>query len=108
MEITKPFVEYLFTLDPKTKLYLLRFKPTFGFGAFSECVLYRTYSRIKEDGTNENWHDIVIRVTEGIYSIRKDFYIKNRLDWDDGFWQKHAKQFAYNVLHMRVLPPGRG
>ncbi len=34
-------------------------KANFGFGGFGEATYYRTYSRIKEDGTQEHWPDTV-------------------------------------------------
>ncbi|MCJ7766533.1 MAG: hypothetical protein MUP09_11405, partial [Thiovulaceae bacterium] len=37
----------------------------FGFGGFGEATYYRTYSRIKPDGSQEQWPDTVLRVIDG-------------------------------------------
>lgn len=82
--------------------------PDFGYGQFSEVVFYRTYSRIKTDGTMETWNDVVIRVTEGVFTIRKDWYIKTGIAWDEDFWTTYARGFAVSMFNMQWLPPGRG
>jgi ribonucleoside-diphosphate reductase alpha chain len=107
-KFTSPFVTERFILSDNTKKYLMTQKPKFGFNGLGECVYMRTYSRIKPDGGQEMWHDTVIRVTEGILSIRKDHFIKNRLAWDDESWQPYARDFATSMFKMQFLPPGRG
>lgn len=89
-----------------TTLYQL--VPKFGYNGFGEFVFYRTYSRTKADGSKESWNDVVIRVTEGIFSIRKDWYLKNYIEWDESFWQHYALHFALSLFKMEWLPPGRG
>lgn len=79
-----------------------------GFGAFSEAVYYRTYSRLKENGSQERWADTVLRVVSGCFSIRKDWYKKHGLEWDDNKWRRQAEQMAHAVFEMKFLPPGRG
>ena len=49
-------------------------KPAFGFNGLGELVYLRTYSRIKDDGTNEKWHETIQRVVEGTYSIQNVIY----------------------------------
>ena len=83
-------------------------QPEFGFGNFGEVIYYRTYSRIKSDGTQEKWNDTVIRVVEGIMSIRKDFFIKNNLPWNDVEWNDFAINMADYMFSMKFLPAGRG
>src|SRR5690606_11685172 len=56
----------------------------------------------------ETWADVLIRVTEGTFSIRKDWYLKNRLNWDETYWQTFAKRFILTMFHMYWSPPGRG
>lgn len=104
----KPFVTERFLLNAGTKQYLEKLKPDFGFNGLGECVYMRTYSRLKPNGEQEMWHDTVIRVTEGVLSIRKDHFIKNRLAWDDESWQPFARDFATAMFKMQFLPPGRG
>lgn len=82
--------------------------PEFGYNGFGEFVFYRTYSRTKEDGSMETWHDVVIRVTEGTIGIRKDWYKRNGIPWDEDFWQTYALNFAISMFKMEWLPPGRG
>src|SRR5690606_13100663 len=37
-------------------------KPKFGFNGLGELVYRRTYSRVKEDGSQEQWHETIERV----------------------------------------------
>lgn len=80
----------------------------FGYGGFSEAVYYRTYSRLKEDGTKETFHDTIIRVVNGIISIIMDWKIKHSLEWDEKRWNDMAIRFGTAFLKMQILPPGRG
>lgn len=43
-----------------------------------------------------------------MYTIRKDWYVKNHIDWNEDFWQAHAKRFAVSLFKMFWMPPGRG
>ena len=83
-------------------------KAEFGFGGFGEATYYRTYSRIKPDGTQEHWADTVIRVIDGVISVRKNHYVLSRLAWDEAKWQLYAKKLAIAMFDMKWLPPGRG
>lgn len=82
--------------------------PNFGFGGFGEATYYRTYSRLKEDGSQEHWADTVVRVVNGIMSIRKHHYIVNKLQWKEEVWQQFAYELAVTMFDMKWLPPGRG
>lgn len=103
-----PFCERCFTLADRTKRMLRKIDPDFGFGGLGGVVFYRTYSRKKADGTNENWADVVIRVMEGVMSIRKNHTIKNYLPWDEVYWQHYAFKMSQYMATMKFLPPGRG
>lgn len=59
-ELTRSFLETYKNIPPK-----------WGFNGLGEFVYMRTYSRIREDGTNETWWQTVQRVVEGLYSIQK-------------------------------------
>ncbi len=102
-------------------------KPEFGYDGFGEAVYYRTYSRRKpanmvqaalpevNEGTGllnwsgqEKWADTVIRNINGVFTIRKDWYIKNGIHWDEKFWQTYALNFGRYMFNMYWLPPGRG
>jgi hypothetical protein len=104
-----------FILAKETIDLLKQLPNPFEDNPFGEIVFYRTYSRIKLDAKNTNknvgqetWLDIVIRVIQGTFSIRKDWYIKNNIHWDEKFWQNYAKLMAIAMYKMEWLPPGRG
>jgi len=101
-------VKERFRLDETFCNELRARKATFGFGGFGEATYYRTYSRIKPDGTQEHWADTVIRATNGVMSIRKNHYVLSHLEWDDTKWQHYAKKLALSMFDMKWLPPGRG
>ena len=84
------FVTERFTLSPFTKRTIRSMTPEFGFGGFGALVYFRTYSRLKLDGSQETWADTVIRVIEGVMSIEKDWCAKNRLKWDETERQQYA------------------
>lgn len=102
------YVEHYFSLSPEAKKRIRKEPVAFGFGLFSEVIFYRSYSRIKEDGTNEDFHDVIIRTIEGIFSVRKDYYIKHHLPFDEEGWQKKALAMALAMAKLKWLPPGRG
>lgn len=68
---------------------------------------YRTYSRLKEDGTNESWYETVRRVVEGAYSIQKEHIEQNELGWNDHKAQRSAQEMYTRIFEMKFLPPGR-
>lgn len=92
-----------FKLDNTTKQEIMSKTPQFGYNGLGEIVFRRTYSR-----NNETWHDVVIRVVEGILTIRKEHYTKNVLRWVDAEWQQYAHDMAISLFDMEWLPPGRG
>jgi len=92
-----------FILEYKTKQLILQEIPNFGFNGLGEVVFRRTYSR-----DNESWNDVVIRVIEGVMSIRKEHFVRNSLYWNDEDWQTYAKDLALSLFKMEWLPPGRG
>ena len=104
----KAIVAERFELKPRFCETLRARKPQFGFGGFGEATYYRTYSRNKEDGTQEHWADTVIRVTNGVLSVRKHHYVNSGLLWDEGYWQRYAAEIAEAMFGMKWLPPGRG
>lgn len=102
------FLAENFVLSAASVAHIQSLKPRFGFNGLGEIVYLRTYSRKKADGSSETWNDTVIRVTQGIMSIRKDYFKKHRLAWDDNAWQKYAHQMAVSMFEMYWLPAGRG
>jgi len=105
---SKRILKERFTLQEDFCNEILAKKVKFGFGGFGEAVYYRTYSRIKPDGSQEHWADTVIRVINGVMSVRKQHYVLNRLVWDEAKWQFYAQKLAITMFDMKWLPPGRG
>ncbi|MCD6654135.1 MAG: fused protease/ribonucleoside-triphosphate reductase [Sulfurovum sp.] len=101
-------VKERFYLDETYCQELRKKQAYFGFGGFGEAVYYRTYSRIKPDGSQEHWADTVIRVINGVISVRKNHYIMNDLSWNEQQWQTYAHALADAMFQMQWLPPGRG
>lgn len=108
MQVSGPFITEKFELNPETVSQILSLKPSFGFGAFSETVLYRTYSRVKPNGRNESWGEIVIRTINGVMSIRKTHSANHKLFWDENAMQIYASEMAQYMFDCKFLPPGRG
>jgi ribonucleoside-diphosphate reductase alpha chain len=96
-------VKERFQLNTYSKDLIKKKTPFFGFNGLGEVVFRRTYSR-----DNEDWSDVVIRVVEGVMSIRKDHFIRNGLGWDDNNWQTFSHNMAISLFDMEWLPPGRG
>ena len=82
--------------------------PRFGFNGLGEMVYYRTYSRIKEDGTKEEWADTVLRVINGIFRYWKNHLMTHHLAWDEEGMQAYATEMAIAMFEMEWMPPGRG
>ena len=103
-----PFVVERFALNATTVAILKSKTPHFGFNGFGEAVYYRTYSRIKPDGMQEDFADTIIRVINGVFSIRLDHYMSHGLPWDDEAMQELAGKMALAAFDFKWLPPGRG
>jgi ribonucleoside-diphosphate reductase alpha chain len=101
-------VKERFELSNEGVNFLKSLKQEFGFNGFGEATYYRTYSRLKEDGSQENWADTIIRVVNGVFSIRKNHCVLNGLLFDDDQWQEFARAFSVSMFYMEFLPPGRG
>jgi ribonucleoside-triphosphate reductase len=102
------FVKHRFELSHVAQDRLRSLVPPFGYDGFGELVFYRTYSRMKADGGQEDWADVITRVVNGTFSIRKDWYLKNYIAWDEDYWQEFAAGFAHYAFMMKWMPPGRG
>jgi ribonucleoside-triphosphate reductase (thioredoxin) len=82
--------------------------PPFGFNGLGELVYLRTYSRLKDDGTQERWHETVRRVVEGTYSMQKRWITEHNLGWSERKAQRSAQEMYDRIYNMKFLPPGRG
>lgn len=100
--IVQPIIQR-FVLNQNTINKLKSMKPQFGYNGLGEVVFRRTYSR-----GNEDWADVVIRVIQGVMSIRKEHFIRNSLEWKDEAWQTFAQDMAISMFEMKWLAPGRG
>src|SRR3954467_14713538 len=100
------YVKERFQLSHQTEDHVRSLVAPFGYNGFGEFLFFRTYSR--SEPKQENWTDTMIRVTNGTFSIRKDWYIKTGIKWDEDYWQEYAKGFIESMFLMRWLPPGRG
>lgn len=101
-------VEERFQLSDNFKQYLHSQKEDFGFGLLGAVVYARTYSRIMDDGRQERWPDTVIRVVEGLFTIRKWHYLRNHLKWDENYWNAKAEEMAQAIFDIKLLGSGRG
>lgn len=81
--------------------------PKFGFNGLGALTYYRTYSRLKEDGTNEQWFETVRRVVEGAYTIQRAHILSNELGWNNKKARKSAEEMYDRIFNMKFLPPGR-
>ena len=79
-----------------------------GGNSVGEITFLRTYSRKKEDGTKETWSEVCERVTNGTYSLQKDYAKSQRLPWNDSKAQSSAKEFYDRLFNLKWTPPGRG
>jgi hypothetical protein len=84
--------EVVFTLNDAFVASYGEKTPPFGFNGLGELVYLRTYSRIKEDGTQEQWHETVRRVVEGCYTMQKRWITDHNLGWSDRKAQRSAQE----------------
>ncbi|WP_454083580.1 ribonucleoside-triphosphate reductase, adenosylcobalamin-dependent [Georgenia sp. Marseille-Q6866] len=76
--------------------------------SLGEITFLRTYSRQREDGTKERWHEVCRRVVEGMFSILKDHTTGRRLPWDEASAQETARDAYERLFELKWTPPGRG
>ncbi len=96
-----------FKLDDDFVLQYKNINPDFGYNGLGLLTYYRTYSRLKPDGTNEEWYETVKRVVEGAYSLQKEHILNNELGWNNRKAQRSAQEMYDRIFKMKFLPPGR-
>jgi len=69
-----------------------RKKAPFGFNGLGELVYNRTYSRLKDNGKNEQWWETVQRVVEGTFNMQKRHIEHNGLGWNAWKAQHSAQE----------------
>jgi ribonucleoside-triphosphate reductase len=82
--------------------------PIGGGNSLGELTFLSKYSRRKDDGTRERWHEACQRVIEGMYSILKDHCSGNRTQWNEQKAQRSAQDAYERMFTFKWLPPGRG
>lgn len=102
------YVNTFFHLQDEYVDKLSEMVPKFGYNGYGEIVYYRTYSRQMHDGGQESWNDTVLRVINGVFSIRKDHYTRNMIPWNEERWQQYAFGMAKALFEMKWICPGRG
>lgn len=83
-------------------------KPKFGFNGLGEFVFYRTYSRLKPDGSKETFLDVIQRVVEGCYEIQRRWCRQMHIPWTASKAQTSAQEMFQLMWDFKFLPPGRG
>ena len=83
-------------------------QPEWGFGALSYITYKRTYARIQDDGTSEEFWETAKRVVEGTFSIQKRHCAGFKLPWDNRKAQRSAQIMFEKMWNFKFLPPGRG
>ena len=96
-----------FSLDERKIRKFKKSKEPF-LDVFSKNVFLRSYSRLKEDGSKENWYDTCLRVVNGLYSIQKDHVTSGGLYWNESKAQRSATEMYDRIFNMKFTPPGRG
>ena len=79
-----------------------------GGNSLGELTFYTKYSRLKDDGTKERWHETCRRVIEGMFSIQKDHCVYHRIPWNAMKAKSSAEEAFDRMFAMKWLPPGRG
>lgn len=105
-----------FKLEKTYESKLKKINIKWGFGKYSEVIYYRTYSRLIYPQENdpegkvkqETLHDTIIRVVNGVFTIRKNHYINHGIKWNNEQMQFKAYTMAKMMLNFKLLPPGRG
>lgn len=78
------------------------------WGPLGEITFRRTYSRLKDDGTYEEWWETVERVVNGVYTYQKWHCNRHNLPWKDTKATASARKMYDHMFHMRWMPAGRG
>lgn len=114
--VVQPSVEHATVLPSESRFRLedgfvqqyANRRPDFGFNGLGEFTYLRTYSRLKPDGSKEQWFETIRRVVEGTYTIQKRHILTEGLPWNEGKAQRSAQEMYERMFAMKFLPPGRG
>lgn len=78
------------------------------WGEVGYITYKRTYSRLKDDGSKEEFWETLKRVVEGCYSIQKTHCNSLEIPWDEEKAQRSAQRMFEKAWNFKFLPPGRG
>lgn len=78
------------------------------WGPLGFVTYKRTYSRLKPDGTGEEFWETVQRVVEGTFNIQKIHCRNLNLPWNEPKAQNSAQDMYQRIWEFKFLPPGRG
>lgn len=98
----------MFVLNKQFVENYKKIKPDFGFNGLGELTFYRTYSRLKENGKNEDWVDCIERVVNTTYNIQRNHILSLKLKWNEEKAQRSAQEMFDRIFNMKFMPPGRG
>lgn len=83
-------------------------QPNWGYGDLSYFVYKRTYARMRDDGSSEEFWETCQRVVEGVFNIQLNHCKKMGLEWNGNKAQSSAQKMFERMWQMKFLPPGRG
>jgi ribonucleoside-triphosphate reductase (thioredoxin) len=76
--------------------------------SLGELTWLTKYSRLKDDGTKERWHEGVRRMVEGVYTILKNHCLAQRTPWNHAKAARAAEDMYDRLFSLKWTPPGRG
>lgn len=79
-----------------------------GPNSIGKLTYARTYSRIRDDGSQEDWVDTLQRVVDGTMTLIERHQRARGGSWDDEKAQRGARKMFDKFYNMQALPPGRG
>jgi ribonucleoside-triphosphate reductase len=100
-----------------TEFYTFKLPPSFveeykgkqpKWGPVGYITYKRTYARVKDDGTTEEFWETCKRVVEGCYNVQKKHCNRLGLFWDNNKAKKSASEMFERMWAFKFLPPGRG
>jgi len=83
-------------------------KTNFGFNGLGEIAYRRSYSRLKDDGTNEKWDETIERVVNGCFNLQRRHMEEIGKEFDYELAQVEAQKMYARIFDFKFLPPGRG
>jgi ribonucleoside-triphosphate reductase len=78
------------------------------WGPVGYLTYKRTYARVKEDNTTEEFWETCKRVVEGVYNIQKIHCRTYLLPWNEQKAQLSAQEMYQRMWDFKWTPPGRG